>query len=111
MVESTEFDENNPFADDFENKDLASDFVKFENEGDMVIGILKEISPSQTEGYGNEYTLEVSDGKTLKVGSYSAVNSKISSKDIGKKIKIVFKGEKTAKESGMKYKVFDVYKK
>lgn len=93
------------FSDD--DKVEGGNFFKFENENDFCVGVLKQI----TEGnFGKEYLFESPNGEIFSVGSYSALTSKIEDADVGKRIKIEYKGEIKSK-TGRIYKDFEVYKK
>lgn len=104
------------FSDDFSDEDkISRDFVKFEEEGDFILGILTEIKPADTDntdGKGFNYVLKVKEGEEIKekiVGSYSALTSQINKAMIGKKIKITYTGEKKSEKTKRMYKNFDVF--
>ncbi len=92
---------------EFDDGDLVtSNFHNFNNEP-VVQGILVGIEDGQ---YGDQYTIEVSPGNKLSVGTYDVLKSRIFRSDVGKAIKIVLKESRKGK-SGRFYKDFDVYKR
>ena len=82
---------------DFSEEDLVSN-LKFHSfdENPEVIGILIDINDGQ---FGRQYVFQTSDSKKILVGSYIAINDKLSEKDIGKAVKIAYVGEKKSKNS------------
>jgi UDP-N-acetylmuramate-alanine ligase len=93
---------------DFEEKDKrAFKFHNFE-ENPEFIGILIAF----VEGnFGKNMVFETKEGETITVGHYTAITEKIQESDIGKPIKIVFKGKERSKTSKKEYMAFDVFVK
>ena len=110
-IPSTEFNEEQgkpDFSDDFSDSDkIQSNFFKFEKENDSIIGVLKAIEKGQ---FGDQYVL-TTESDEVTVGGYTALASKINSSMVGKKLKIVYLGEKKAEKGGRFYKNFDVFVK
>ncbi len=90
-----------------ENDKRESMFHKFE-EHPEIAGTLMAID---TGDYGNTFRIETFDGKTVNVGSYTALANKIKAEDIGKAVKIVFLGKEKSKTSKNSYMNFQVYVK
>ena len=79
-------------------------FHDFDTESE-VVGTLISIDKGV---YGDQYKIE--EGKDIfTVGTYEVLKYKINESDIGKRIKIVYNGEKDSEKGGKKYKDFTVY--
>lgn len=93
--------------DDFNDEDKVAEstFHDFKTE-DTVIGILDRFEDTPN---GKSLIINTNDGE-ITIGSYTALTHKFQTEDIGKKIKIVYAGEKKSK-SGRIYMDFEVYKK
>lgn len=72
-----------------------------------VVGKLKEI---QEGTYGLQYVIDTPEGDVT-IGTYDVLKSKIHKVDIGKWIKISFKGHTKSQKTGRNYKDFDVFVK
>lgn len=99
--------EKQDLIDDFSEKDeISTEFVKFDKPDVSVYGILIKIDDTEL---GKQYTIETNAG-LMSLGNYTALNSRIDNSMIGKKIKVVYLGEKKSK-AGRLYKDFKVYVK
>jgi hypothetical protein len=94
---------------DFTEDDKVGN-LKFHNfdEAPEIMGVLLEINEGQ---YGKQFVMEAADGKKILIGSYIAINDKFTDDDVGKAVKITYKGEIKGKNSKKTYKAFDVFKK
>jgi len=93
---------------DFDENDKRDTMFHKFDEHPEVAGILLGID---TGDYGNTFRIETFDGKTINVGSYTALANKIKQEDIGKAVKIVFLGKEKSKSSKNSYMNFQVYVK
>jgi len=100
--------ESNNLIDDFTDEDKIEGDNNFHDFhlNNTLLGVLIRFETTQ---YGNSPVLENADGENW-VGNYTALIGKFTDEDIGKKIKIVFKGQEKGK-SGRLYMNFDVFKK
>ena len=80
-------------------------FYKFDKEGESVLGKLKEISNGT---FGEQYIIDTPDGD-ITIGTYGVLKNKIVSQDVGKWIKILYKGEVVNPKTKRTYKDFDVF--
>jgi len=85
----------------------GGEIFAFEKAGDEFIGKLKKIRPS-SKYETNIYDFETSNGLKTIFGT-SALDFRINESLIGKKLKIVFKGEEKNPKTGRMYKDFAVY--
>lgn len=94
---------------DFNEEDeVTSNFFKFENINDSIEGTLTALEDGE---YGKQYVIVDDEGKKVTIGSYTALSTKIKDSDKGKKIKIVYLGEKKGEKSKRLYKDFKVFLK
>jgi hypothetical protein len=84
-------------------KSLFHDFIA----NPIAQGILLNIEPGE---YGNNFILEY-EGKQIIVGYRTALKDKLTRADIGKAIKIVYKGLKENKTGKREYMDFDIFVK
>lgn len=84
------------FTDNDERKTTFHNF----SENPEVVGKLLEISDGF---YGKQYQIQTAE-EVITVGSYDILRSKIIADDVGKNIKILYKGDITSSKTGMKYK-------
>ena len=92
-----EFTDNDRRGTPFHNFDLQPE----------VIGVLQDIEEG---AHGEQYKISTNDGMVL-VGTLGVIASKINKDDLGKFIKIVFKGNKVSSSTKRTYKDFDVFVK
>lgn len=99
--------EENKIIDDFNEEDKMEggtyhDFKK----NDTVFGILDKFVDTPN---GEGLAINTNDGEVI-IGSLTALKGRFTEKDIGKKVKIVYKGEEKSK-AGRVFMAFDTYKK
>jgi len=70
-----------------------------------IVGKLKRMEEG---AYGDQYIIDTPDGD-ITIGTYDVLKGKIHKEDIGKWIKIVFKGDTKSPKTGRMYKDFDVF--
>lgn len=80
-------------------------YYKFEKEGQEIKGKLLEV---QQGSFGEQYLIQTEEND-LTIGSYGVLKSKISNADVGKWIKIVFKGNVVNPKTKRTYMDFEVY--
>jgi hypothetical protein len=80
-------------------------FFKFEVEKQEVIGKLKSV---EVGSFGEQYVIDTPDGD-ITIGTYGVLKSKIVNQDVGKWIKILYKGEVVNPKTKRTYKDFDVF--
>ena len=80
-------------------------FFKFEKEQQEVIGKLRQIDNG---AFGEQYVIDTPDGD-ITIGTYGVLKSKIVEQDVGKWIKIVYKGDVVNPKTKRTYKDFDVF--
>lgn len=96
-----------------ENKEewskVESEIMQFQKEGDCIEGILIDKEKSKT--YNNMvYKVKKDDGKTTVVFGTTVLDSQMTEIDIGKRVKIVFLGEKENEKKGQNpIKLFEVF--
>ena len=92
---------------EFTDKDKKESVFHNFDEKAEVVGKLKEIGEG---AYGQQYLIDTPDGDVT-IGTYDVLKSKIQVSDVGKWIKIVFKGNTTSPKTKRAYKDFDVFVK
>ena len=91
-----------------------SDVIRFENLGDQVIGIYKEMKRNQGQWKKNQYTLAVEeDGKVKCKYLYgtTGLDDLFKNVTIGYEVKIIFKKEIPQRPPNKPFKVFEMYKR
>lgn len=91
-----------------------SDVISFENYGDTVIGIYKEMKRNQGQWKKNRYTLAVEeDGKVKCKYLYgtTGLDDLFKNVPIGYEVKIIFKKEIPQRPPNKPFKVFEMYKR
>ncbi len=91
-----------------------SDVIRFENLGDQVIGIYKEMKRNQGQWKKNQYTLAVEeDGKVKCKYLYgtTGLDDLFKNVPIGYEVKIIFKKEIPQRPPNKPFKVFEMYKR
>jgi hypothetical protein len=86
------------------DKVVGGNFHNF-SEQKEVIGILEKMEDGT---FGKQYTIRTPQDEIISIGSFSALQSKLSESAVGHAVKIVFLGEKKSK-NGRLYKDFDVF--
>lgn len=76
------------------------------DEHEEVVGELISIEQGS---FGDQYKIKTINGEEITIGTYGVLTGKISHEDIGKWLKIVFKGEVLSPKTKRKYKDFDVF--
>jgi len=104
-------EDNSKITDDFEDKDKVESgkFHPFKD-NPIVIGILDHFESS---AFGDDIEVPVlkdDEGNEIQIGHYTALEDKFTKEDVGKKIKIEYKGEKKSR-AGKTFMDFDVWKK
>lgn len=97
------------FEDDFNEEDKVEgqgDFHDF-TETPVVLGILDRFEEGT---YGDNPVVKISSEEEVKIGDYKALKDKLTLEDVGKKVKIEYKGQEKSK-AGRMYMVFEVHKK
>jgi len=104
MAEQTKLNFEDDFTEEEEIKQKSNiwDF----NENPIMIGYLKDIEET---AFGEAYLFDTAQGE-MYIFSYSAIEGKITNKDIAKKIKIEYLGDEKSK-TGRLYKNFKIWKK
>ena len=95
----------NPIPEFTDDDKRETAFFKFEEEGQEIVGKLKEV---QTGSFGEQYLIDTPDGD-ITIGTYGVLKSKIAKTDEGKWIKILYKGEVANPKTKRTYKDFDVF--
>jgi len=92
----------------FTDDDLVkSDLFTFADAGESVEGVLVGVEEGQ---FGDQFVIKKEDGKTIHLGSYKALNGKLTLADVGMAVKVTYKGD-VKSDKGRFYKDFDIYKK
>ena len=80
-----------------------ADFHNFDEQKE-VIGKLVKIEEGS---FGKQYIVETASG-TITIGTYNVLSSKLHDSDVGKFIKIFYKGNEKSPKTGRVYKDFEV---
>jgi len=101
-------EENNKLIDDFTEDDKVegNQFHDFKIQP-VVIGVLYGFDEGK---HGKHPLISLGNDEVIAIGDYTALKDRFGTEDIGKKVKIVFKGEEKSK-TGRMYMAFDVYLK
>jgi len=91
-----------------------SDVIRFENLGDQVIGIYKEMKRNQGQWKKNQYTLAVEENGKVKckyLYGTTGLDDLFKNVPIGYEVKIIFKKEIPQRPPNKPFKVFEMYKR
>lgn len=91
-----------------------SDVIRFENLGDQVIGIYKEMKRNQGQWKKNQYTLAVEENGKIKckyLYGTTGLDDLFKNVPIGYEVKIIFKKEIPQRPPNKPFKVFEMYKR
>jgi hypothetical protein len=90
----------------FDDKDKReTTFYKFDKEGSFIVGKLLRI---ENGSFGEQYVIDTTDGE-ITLGTYDVLKSKIVLSDVGKWIKILFRGSVVNPKTKRTYKDFEVF--
>lgn len=92
-------------------KKIEADIFKFENEGDVIEGILIDVDESSN--YNNKvYKIEKADGKTSVVFGTTVLDTNMKNVSLGTHVRILFIGTKPNNKVGQNdIKLFEVFVK
>jgi hypothetical protein len=91
-----------------------SDVIRFENLGDQVIGIYKDMKRNQGQWKKNQYALAVEDEGKIKckyIYGTKGLDDLFKNVPIGYEVKIIFKKEIPQRPPNKPFKVFEMYKR
>ena len=91
-----------------------SDVIRFENFGDQVIGIYKEMKRNQGQWKKNQYTLAVDEEGKVKckyIYGTTGLDDLFKNVPIGYEVKIIFKKDIPQRPPNKPFKVFEMYKR
>lgn len=91
--------------------EAQSEVFVFENAGDTLIGVLKDIKSDVGENNSKLYKIEKSDGSLVAIWGSSVLDSKMSEIEIGQELRIVYGGKKKSANGNRQYKDFSLFSK